>query len=77
MALKFIEKVNSKSNFLNKKNRFVSPELPRMLCNAVIQPSFDYTCLAWYPNLTENKKTTATKNSANYAKYMHKILPKF
>ena len=27
-----------------------------MLCNALIQPHFDYTCPAWYPNLTEKTK---------------------
>ena len=27
-----------------------------MLCNALIQPHFDYACTAWYPNLTEKKK---------------------
>ena len=24
-----------------------------MLCNAIIQPHFDYACSAWYPNLNE------------------------
>ena len=27
-----------------------------MLCNALTQPHFDYTCLAWYRNLTEKKR---------------------
>ena len=27
-----------------------------MLCNALIQPHFDYACTAWYPNLTKKKK---------------------
>ena len=31
-------------------------ELRRMLCNAVIQSHFDYTCTAWCPILSE--KTT-------------------
>ena len=26
-----------------------------MLCNAFIQPHFDYACTAWYPNLTKKK----------------------
>ena len=25
--------------------------LKRLLCNALIQPHFDYACSAWYPNL--------------------------
>ena len=27
-----------------------------MLCNALIQPHFDYACPAWNPNLTEKTK---------------------
>ena len=30
--------------------------LRRLLCNALIQPHFDYTCSAWYPNLTKKLK---------------------
>ena len=31
--------------------------LCRLLCNAMIQPFFDYACNAWYPNLNKNLKT--------------------
>ena len=65
MALKVINKMNSKLKFLYRKNRFLCPELRRMLCNMLIQPNFDYVCPAWYPNLTEKKKT---KENTNYAK---------
>ena len=41
MALKVINKINGKLKFLYKKNRFLSPELQRMLCNVLIQPHFD------------------------------------
>ena len=62
MALKVINKINGK--FLYRKNRFLSPELRRMLCNALIQPHFDYACPVWYPNLTEKmkKKIQITQN---------------
>ena len=35
-----------------------------MLCNALIQPHFDYACPAWYCNLTEKtkKKIQITQN---------------
>ena len=56
MALKVINKINSKLKFLYRKNRFLSPELRRMLCSALIQPHFDYACPVWYPNLTEKTK---------------------
>ena len=53
MPLKVINKINGKLKFLYKKNRFLSPELQRMVCNLLIQPHFDYECPAWYPNLNE------------------------
>ena len=64
MALKVINKINGKLKFLYRKNRFLSPELRRMLCNALIQPHFDYACPVWYPNLTEKmkKKIQITQN---------------
>ena len=54
MALKVINKISSRLRFLYRKNRYLSPYLKRLLCNAIIQPHFDYACSAWYPNL--NKK---------------------
>ena len=56
MALKVIKKINQKLKFLYRKNRFLTPELRRLLCNAIIQPHFDYACSAWYPNLTQKLK---------------------
>ena len=56
MALNVINKINGKLKFLHRKNRFLSPELRKMLCNALIQPHFDYACPALYPNLTEKTK---------------------
>ena len=64
MALKVINKINGKLKFLYRKNRFLSPERRRMLCNALIQRHFDYTCPASYPNLTEKNE----KENTNYAK---------
>ena len=64
MALKVINKINDELKFLCRKKRFLSPELRRMLCNALIQPHFDYACPAWYPYLTEKmkKKIQITQN---------------
>ena len=56
MELKGINKTNNKLKCLYSKNRFLRPELRRMLCNALIQLHFDYAYPAWYLNLTEKKK---------------------
>ena len=64
MALKIINKINGKLKFLYRKNKFLTSDLRRLLCNAIIQPHFDYACSAWYPNLSEKlkKKLQTTQN---------------
>ena len=56
MALTVIEKINSRLKFLYQKNRFLDVPLHRLLCKALIQPHFDYSCTAWYPNLSKKLK---------------------
>ena len=56
MALKVINKINLRLRFLHRKNKFLTPALRRLLCNALIQPHFDYASSAWYPNLTQKMK---------------------
>ena len=53
MALKVINKINLRLKFLHRKNKLLTPALCRLLCNALIQPHFDYELSAWYPNLTQ------------------------
>ena len=56
MAIKIISKINSKLKLLYRKNKYLIPQLRRMLSNALIQPHFDYACTAWYPSLTIDLK---------------------
>ena len=53
MALKVLKKINGRLRFLYRQVKYLNPILRRMLCNALIQPHFDYACSAWYPNLTK------------------------
>ena len=57
MALKVINTINGRLKFLYRKNRYLTPYLKRLLCNALIQPHFDYACSAWYPNLNKKFKS--------------------
>ena len=57
MALKVINKINSRLKFLNRKNKYLTPVLRRLLCNALIQPHFDYASSAWNPNLIQKMKS--------------------
>ena len=64
MALHVIHKINNTLKFLYRKNDLLTPTLRRLLCNALIQPLFDYACSAWYPNLSKKLKhrTQTTQN---------------
>ena len=42
MAYKTLKKINSKINYLFRKKHYLPPSLRRLLCNALIQPHFDY-----------------------------------
>ena len=69
MALSVINKINNKLKFLYRKNRFLTPTLRRLLCNALIQPHFDYACSTWYPNLTKilkNRIQTSQKKCISF-----------
>ena len=44
MVIHVINKVNSRLRFLYRKNKFLDIPLRRLLCNAIIQPFFDYAC---------------------------------
>ena len=56
MALHALTKISGKLKFLYRKQSFLSTYLRRLLCNAIIQPHFDFACLAWYPYLNNNFK---------------------
>ena len=53
MALNIIDKINSCLKFLHRQNHFLTPPLHRLLCNALMEPLFDYACTAWFPNLSK------------------------
>ena len=54
MATKVLRLVNNRLKFLYRKQKFLTLSLHRVLCNALIQPHYDYACSAWYPSLTKN-----------------------
>ena len=56
MEISVINKINNKLKCLYRKKRFLTPILRGLLCNALIQPHFDYACSGWYPNLTKKLK---------------------
>ena len=57
MALNVVSKINTRLKFLYRKSNFFSPQLRRLLCNALIQPHFDHECSVRYPKLNKEFKT--------------------
>ena len=64
MAAKVLNTVNNRLKFLYGKQKFLSLSLRRLLCNALIQPHFDYACAAWYPllNKRQSKRIQIAQN---------------
>ena len=56
MALHVLNKLDNRLKFLYRNNKFLSPSLRGLLCNAIFQPHFDYACTAWLPNINQNMK---------------------
>ena len=53
MAIQVLNKINSRLRFLYRKQNIFDKHLRRLLCNALIQPHFDYASQTWLPNLTK------------------------
>ena len=49
--------INRKLNILRRQNKYLSYSSRRLLCNALIQPYFNYGCTTWYPLLSNTLKT--------------------
>ena len=64
MAINVLRLVNNRLKFLYRKQKFLTLSLRRLLCNALIQPHYDYACSAWYPSLNKrlSKKIQTSQN---------------
>ena len=57
MALKVVNKINSRLRFPYRKDIFMSSSFRRLLCNFPIHTRFDYSCSAWCSN-SNNRSTS-------------------
>ena len=57
MACRVLKKINTKLNFLWRQSNYLNYSPRRLLCNALIQPQFDYGWTSWYPVLNKALKT--------------------
>ena len=73
---KVISKVSERLKFLHRKKKYLTSNLLRLLCNALIQPHFECTFSAWYPNLSKklkNKFQTSPNKWICFCQQLHKI----
>ena len=73
MALRVTEKINSRLKFLYRKNWFLDVPLRRLLCNALIQPHFDYAFTVWYPDLSKKLKDKLQVTRNKYIRFCLKL----
>ena len=52
---------NAKLKFLYRQSRYLTTAYRRLLCNALIEPHFDYGCSSWFPLLKTNLKLKLQK----------------
>ena len=64
MVTKVLSLINGRLKFLYRKQKFFNYSLRRLLCNALIQPHYNYACSAWYPSLNKRllKKIQISQN---------------
>ena len=65
MALNVIDKVNLHLQFLHSSEVCFH----RLLCNALIQPLFDYACTAWFSNLSKRLKLCLLASQNNCIRF--------
>ena len=61
MVSKVLKKINAKLKFLYCQSRYLTPVYKRLLCNALIQPHFDYGWSSWFPLLKKDLKLKLQK----------------
>ena len=67
MVLNVIDKVNLCLKFLHRQNHVLTPPLHRRLCNALIQPLFDYVYTAWFSSLSKRLKLHLQASGSAYS----------
>ena len=66
MAVKYLQKFNTKLQFWYRQNEFLNPKLHRLLWKSLIQPHFDHACTSWYPFVSQKmrRKIHVTQNKS-------------
>ena len=73
MALHAINKINSRLKLVYRQDKFLNKSLRRLLCNALIQPFFNYDCGAWYANRNQSLKNSLQARQHKCIKFCFEI----
>ena len=73
MAKHGINQVNSRWRFLYRENMLLDIPLCKLLCNAIIQPSFDYACNTWHSNINKNFKIRFLATQNKYIRFCQRL----
>ena len=57
LASRVLKKIKTKLIFLWRQSNYLNYSSRRLLCNALVQPHFDYGRTSWYPLLSKTLKT--------------------
>ena len=76
MARRVLKKINTKLNFLWRQSNYWNYSLRRLLCNALIQPHFDYGCTSWYPLLSKALKTKLQIPQIKFIRFCLELPPR-
>ena len=76
MASKLLKKINAKLKFLYRQNKYLTPAYKRLLCNALIQPHFDYGYSSWSPLFKKNLKFKLQKALNKFIRFCLNLPPR-
>ena len=54
----------------------LTPAYTRLLCNAIIQPYFNYECFSWFPIFKKNLKLKLQKNQNKWIRFSLNLPPR-
>ena len=61
----------------NPGGNYVNVPLRILLCNATIQPFFEYACNAWYPNINKKLKMNLSAAQNKHIRFCLKLNDRF
>ena len=76
MTCRVLKKINTKLNLLWRQCNHLNNSSRRLLCNAHMQPHFDYGCTLWYPLPSKALKNKLQIAQNMCIRFCSKLLPR-